>query len=439
MDWLWVSLLALGAMAGANTLPVNDADFVCIDRARAESYIQDLHIDVESFGGLELCDAKADSKKLFNDLRLIEEGQFNGSASNVFIRDFVPADLYYSWFKEETRSIARGQDVPYATAYNSGGHFTMQDGWAKLSTLGRVGTVIHEARHTEGYVHEPCDHGPYEENGLSVCDQNVGEGGSHAVEMEYYARVVLQGANFHPAYQAMARLMLLGRSNFVFNENPLSANDALLAREKNQFIRFKGEHHKTLSWNFEHDENARLKRTSLGTTLLDLPNAWALDLSGGESVSALGDEFSYFKLLKLNPPADLADLEEFDRGRQRYLFALDEQGRLYSYNFGRGAWRSGPTMDHAERFVTVDPSGAEGIYMIFSDESYCALSTATLNCESARLAWPTGARSFTRFNGELLKLNRDGKVLDESDLPWPDLKDALVLDLVQIPQYDVFH
>lgn len=439
MDWLWVSLLALGATAGASTLPVNDADFSCIDRARAESYVQDLHIDVASFGGFELCDAKIDSKKLFNDLQLIEEGQFSGAASNLFIQDFVGADQYYSWFKEETRSIERGQDVPYATAYNSGGNFTMQNGWAKLSTLGRVGTIIHEARHTEGYTHEPCDHGPYQENGLSVCDENVSEGGSHAIEMEYYARVVLQGANFHPAYQAMARLMLLGRSNFVFNESPLSASDALLVREKDQFTRFKGDQRKTLSWNFAHDESASLKRTSLGATLLDLPNAWALDLTGSENVSTLGDEFSYFKLLKLNPPANLIDLEEFDRGPQRYIFALDRHGSLFSYDFGQGAWRSGTTMEHAERFVTVDPSGSQGIYMVFTDDTYCALSTAKLACDGAHLAWPSDVRAFTNFNGELLRLNRDGKVLGESDLPWPNLKDALVLDLVKIPQYDVFH
>ena len=110
-----------------------------------------------AFGGLELCRFSVDTKKLFNDLKIIKEGRFQPkTTNNVFIRNAIPAPQYYEWMKSMTRGMDRGNDIPAATAYNRGGYFTMQDGWAVLSTLGRVGTVVHEARHTGGYYHIQC-------------------------------------------------------------------------------------------------------------------------------------------------------------------------------------------------------------------------------------------------------------------------------------------
>ena len=220
--------LSVSARAAGSDLPYQDGDFGCIAKAEADRYVRDFGIDLNSFGGLELCNPAKDTKKLFNDLQLIEKAEFAPDASHNLIRAFVPYQSYYSWMKSETRGMERGNDVPYATAYNSGGYFTMQDGWAALSTLGRVGTVIHEARHTEGYRHYACSHGPYGASSTPGCDTSYSQGGSHAVEMEYYARVVLDAKNLHPVYKSMARLMALGRTNFVFNETPIRKREALL-------------------------------------------------------------------------------------------------------------------------------------------------------------------------------------------------------------------
>ncbi len=441
MDRLLGGLLALALYTSpvAWALPVFDGDFDCLDATTANRYVSDFQIDSESFGGLELCQPQVDTKKLLNDLQLVELGQFNGSTVNIFIQEFVPAGDYYLWLKEQTNGISRGDDIPWATAYNSGGYFTMQDGWAKLSTLGRVGTLIHEARHTEGYYHTICDHGPYKDSRISGCDESVASGGSHGVEMEYYARVVLQGANFHPVYQSMARLMLLARANFVFNESPMSEKDALIARTSEGLARLAGEDKQLLSWSFPGSESFQLKRTSLGATLLDLPNgAWSIDLERPDIAPALSDDYSYFKLLKMAPPADLVDVEEVDIHLRRYMYAIDGQERIYNYIFGQGAWSPATHLPGVERLVTHNPMGQPGLFAVFKNLTYCPIQVPFLRCDRTPMPWPADARKFVSFNGSTLKLGPDRMVYDSKGEVWDGLGEAEVLDLTLVPHFEIF-
>ena len=119
---------SFGLQAQAQEMPYVDQDFACVSQQDAQKYINDFGIDADSFGGLELCDSKVDSKKLFNDLYIIEQGRFDANGSNLLIKGNIPADQYYAWMRSQTRGMNRGNDVPYATAYNRWGYFTMQDG-----------------------------------------------------------------------------------------------------------------------------------------------------------------------------------------------------------------------------------------------------------------------------------------------------------------------
>ncbi|MGE4131630.1 MAG: hypothetical protein AB7F86_08320 [Bdellovibrionales bacterium] len=438
MDRLFVLGVAIVIGGAATALPVKNGDFSCTPQTQAERYIHDLSINVDSFGGPELCDSKVDTKKLLNDLELIEEGRFSEVGDNAFIQDFVPASQYLPWLIQQTRGIERGNDLPWATAYNSWGYFTMQDGWAKLSTLGRVGTLLHEARHTEGYSHTICQHGPYKDTSVAGCDESLSAGGSHAVEMEYYARVVLQGENFHPVYQSMARLMLFARSNFVFNENPLEERATLLVRATDGLLRLDGVAKKVLNWSWPGSELFRLKRTSFGATLVDLPNgAWALDLHRPDLSIGLTDDYSYFKILKLNPPANLVDMEEVDIGLTRYLYALNSHGDLYTYIFGQGDWSSPRKMPGASRLMTTSPMGETGIFVLFDNQTYCPINKNNLRCEQAPKPWPELAHKFVRYQEMTLQLNEDGLVYDSQGETWPDLRDQEVLDMEVVPHYDV--
>ncbi len=430
--------LFLASFAWAS-LPVDDNEFQCTDSQQAQNYIYDLNINLSSFGGLELCSPHSDAKKLFNDLEIIRQGQFAEPPSNTFIREFIPKESYFDWLKQQTRGIERANDMPYATAYNRGGHFTLQDGWAQLSTLGRVGTLIHEARHTEGFYHTRCTHGPYQDSWVSGCDADVSQGGSHGVEMEYYARVYLAGQNFHPLFKSMAKLMLLARANFVFNHSAMAAHDELLVRTSTGLIRLNGVSRQFNEWQSPLPTSFTLKRTSFGATLLDNKGeSWALHLSPEGQVRVTEDEYSYYKLLEIQPPAELADLEEIDIGTRRYMLALSKTGLVYSYLFGSGQWSNPSMLPGAVRFATVSPEGDSGAFIVFSNSSYCALDVEYLKCLQPTQLWPKNARAFLFYQGSLLHLDQAGVIRFADGRLLPELGSLPALDAVQIPIYDAF-
>ena len=436
-------LALLGGTAFAqNSLPVRDDDFTCLEKSKADQYIRDFSIDVDSFGGLELCKAKVDSKKLFNDLRILEEGRFQGGGTNNLIRGYVPADQYYGWMKSETRGISRGQDVPYATAYNSGGYFTMQDGWAMISTLGRVGTVVHEARHTEGYYHISCNHGPYIGTGVAGCDKDYSYGGSHAIEMEYYARVSVVGLNFHPIYKKMARLMAMGRGNFVFNTTPLQQRETLMMLSTTGRAYLLNNE----AWVPRETPpvNARLKRTSFGASLFAGRDAFVLDPYENSGVNwSVSDDFSYFKLLKGDRgigTGPVQDFEELDLGRKRYVAALIDQ-KITNYNFPGGAWNSPSSAPAgAVRFATWAPSGQQGFFLIDQNRKVYSIDPEQLSqVRPTTEVWPANVKDFARATNGFYRLQDNGELFIASagadrkvQTPEP------VSQIVSIPLYDAF-
>lgn len=435
MDWFCsFSRMAALCLIGAGPIVA----FPCTPQAKADVYIRELNIDTESFGGVELCSSHHDLKKLFNDLDLIENGEFSDRGDQFFIRDFVPAHGYFPWLVEQTRGVERGNDLPWATAYNSGGYFTVQDGWSKLSTAGRVGVLIHEARHSEGHFHVSCLKGPYKNSNVPACDNAVPSGGSHAVEMEYYGRVSERGQNFHPVYQSMARLMLLARANFVFNDEPLSAREVLLARTPAGLVRVGEGERESLVMDWPA-ENARMKRTSLGLTLLATPDrAWAVDWLRAEPAVAVDDEFSYFKLLHRDPPSPLTDLEEVDVRNQRFIVALTADGGVSTFRFVDGEWNPPQILTGLERFATTAPDGRTGLFGRFKDSTFCELSPATRQCADSPTPWPREAEKFVTYKNGLLRLGPDRKVYDSQGRLWAPLADDEVLDMATVPDYGVF-
>lgn len=439
MSWFGKSLLALTFSINAYAMPYNDQDFDCTTSEKASQYTRDFSINVRSFGGLELCDSKVDTKKLFNDLSLIELGEFAGTDANVFVLNKVDRENYYAWLRSQTRGVRRGNDMPTATAYNSGGYFTMQDGWAKLSTLGRVGTIVHEARHTEGYGHNYCDHGPYENIRSPGCDDTVSEGGAHGVEMEYYSRVALQGKNFHPVYQTMARLMTTARSNFVFNEDPMGKVEGLVAKSNQQLVTLFNDQITEIKVPTQIEEGAKLKRTSFGINLL-VPgkNSLAVDLQMKDHESAVEDQYSYFKLQSILPIQDVLDMEEVDLGTKRYFVAVDKDGNLYNYNFAEGEWNSPVPSSRVVGFKTRSPHGDHGLYAITSSGDYCQLRPETMTCTGALSPWPKDNEQFVKYGPKQLVLT-NGKVFElDGMLPFAPLTNFAVEQLVEAPMYNVF-
>jgi len=433
-------LFSLPAVAA--NLPFQDTAFGCLSQAQADRYVADFGIDVQSFGGMHLCHSK-DIKKLFNDLFLIEKTQFDADGAHSFTRGFVASDDYYGWMKRETRGVARDFSPSTDTARNVDGYFTLFNDWATQSTLGRVGTMIHEARHTAGYRHTLCSRGPYADTYEMACDLSYGEGGSHSVEMEYYARVVLNGKNLHPAYKSMARLMALGRSNFVFNKTPLRQREGLLALSgQKKLVLVDGKN------TFERETpnaaaGSLLKRTSFGASLVKGLHAVPVDVYNFSNYVE-SDDYSYYKLPSTTRPEGLGNvqsIEEIDIGRFRHFAILGNGGRVFSYQFISGDWlSSSENLPAAQAFVTRAPNGAHGLFVVSRDGTISPYDLER-NAFSKPLAerWTKDTRAYAMMGGSLIRLTADGRVLHAStNAPVLAFGKYNITDLVNIPLYDTF-
>jgi hypothetical protein len=440
---MFFSLIFAGMVWGQD-LAYKDPDFSCIDQATAQRYIQDFSIDTASFGGVELCNSQVDTKKLFNDLQIIEKGQFNffSNSSNTFIRGFLPANNYYSWMKSQTRGVHRGNDIPTATAYNSGGYFTMQNGWSLSSTLGRVGTVIHEARHTAGYRHVPCAHGPYQDVSMDACDSNYQYSGSHAIEMEYYARVSVLGTNFHPVYKAMARLMGIARSNFVFNQPIIQKKEAILALNQNGAQADLFVDGQVISRDVPQVQGV-MKRTSFGASIFDGTQAYSIELYGKNHLNdTIKDGYSYYKLMDRNP-SQLFDFEEFDVDTKRYVTQMKSNSFLQFFTFSKGDWTRGePLSIQVARSATHLSNGQTGYFLIDTQGTIYPVNVQTQSLDQAlNFKWDPSHVEIADNNGTTLILKTDGLIYERqsngSENIWP-LAKGHYISLINAPIYDGF-
>ncbi len=425
----------------AADMPYQDVNFGCQSQAVADRYIHDFRIDVDSFGGPELCKSEIDTKKLLNDINIIENGHFENSAQNNLIKGFIDSTNYYGWMKQQTYGVARGNDVPYATAYNSGGYFTMQDGWAKSSTLGRVGVFVHEARHTEGYRHIVCNQGTYQGTSVLGCDRDYNYGGSHAVEMEYYARVAVQGTNFHPVYKKMARLMAIARSNIFFNTSPLQTREGLLALSMDRKQAFMFDRGQWLQRELP-EAVGKLKRTSFGAVLFDGVKALAIELYQNSGFKdAVTDTYSYYKLL-IESKEESKEFEEFDSGFKRYVIRITNDNKLAAYNFPNGAWGAEQQIpfDVVKTTTSIPGMDKSGIFLLTNSGQIYAYQPDSQRLVSQVGSWDFNNVQVVRFQNENLILKNNGQIYRQTDQklePWVEAK-LPYSDVVTVPLYDAF-
>ncbi len=423
------------------TIPWQDSQFGCIDSPLAQKYVRDFNIDTRSFGGLELCNANIDTKKLLNDISIIDFGRFSADGNNVFIRGFIPSNQYYAWMKGQTRGMDRGQDIPYATAYNSGGYFTMQDGWAVLSTLGRVGTIVHEARHTAGYRHYSCDQGPYEGANLAGCDTSYQQGGSHAIEMEYYARVSVHGQNFHPVYKSMARLMAIARGNAFFNQPVLQKKEGLLAlsADRNQAeLILNGQ---KVIREIPQAEGI-LKRTSFGGVIFNGVSAQSIELYGNDRLNTnIEDTYSYFKIL-LDNRLNLLDFEEFDIGTKRFVTRVQTTKSIEFFDFPRGQWARPVNLNfELAGTATRLENNQSGYFLIGTDARIYPVNPQNKTVGAAlNFKWSASTLQVAQYENTVLVLKNNGLIYQRNSTQqsiWPGGQ-GRYRAMINVPVYDGF-
>jgi hypothetical protein len=238
------SLLSITALSAVSSVWADDASHVaipsisdtysCIPNDQAQDYINELGIQMDQFGGVELCDNTKRGKQVLDAIWSIESGQFADATGNSSVLE--PGLLgvgYYDYLKSHiTEIVANGcGSGQFIMACVFLGTTTMhiQDYLftGNFPSVMQVATLIHEARHTEGFSHVDCEAGPL----ASIsggCDQNLAYRGAYAVELEYLAKVTMQGQNFNPVFQTLARQSAISVMEENLNEMPDTGVDELI-------------------------------------------------------------------------------------------------------------------------------------------------------------------------------------------------------------------
>jgi hypothetical protein len=261
--------------------------------------------------------------------------------------------------------------------------------------------------------------------------------------MEYYARVNLQGENFHPVYKTMARLMAVARSNFVFVQSPLQIKQGLLALDDQNQSHFIFDN-KLVSRDTPTAAGA-LKRTSFGADIFDGIKAFAIELyqNTGIQHKDIEDDYSYFKLLKNDRgqgSAQILDVEEFDhKNNRRYFLYLNENQKLGSYIYAEGKFSASVNApQNSSHFSTISPDGRTGLFIISKNLDITELDPENPEQQLAVKAhWPSDTKSFSTYQGQTLALKNSGEVLsDKSGFEF--FKNLKISQLVTVPVYNAF-
>ncbi len=440
-------ILMLGtSLVQAQTLPFEDSQFPCFPKDVAQRYVKDFKIKTSSFGGVELCKSTSDFKKFLNVLNVIENGQFNTPGTSAFIQGFIDSSQYYKWAKMQIMKVERDHDDPTALAVNVRGNIYTQDYYYKISMLERVGTLLHESRHTTYHPHTLCQSGPYKDLSVNGCDVDFASGGAHSIEMEYYARVSVQGQNFHPMYKAMARLTAMARANFVFNTSPLIKREALLLQTTtgDYWLLDQGRWVQRQPIDSGPQKVAgRLKRTSFGASVFTGSQAYAIELyQRFFPTSLIVDSFSYYKTL-INLNTKLSDFEEFDISAKRNIVMITPSNQFASYNFKLGKWNPAQNLNLQVKLTSPFlPDGRQGYFLIDSTAAIHAYDMPTDSFVKTNLNWDFKMQSIAKANGLIYGLRSDKKVFYLNGTQWTEtpLPAGVAADqMVSAPLYNVFN
>ena len=82
--------------------------------------------------------------------------------------------------------------------------------------------------------------------------------------------------------------------------------------------------------------------------------------------------------------------------------------------------------------------GQPGLYVIFTNQTYCPIQPPQLTCDRTPIAWPAGAKKFVGLAKTTLRLLDDGKVYDSQGQLYSELAHERVLDFTLTPHFSVF-
>lgn len=190
--------LILGLALTLFTMGQANAADACLDQKVMDSVKANISLEGDNWEPLDPCNASSNTYKMWEVLSLIKQITFKETKINVgpLNQDILPSD-FWGYFSEHVSYMVNEDSCrDGVVAFVFGG---MQDRTVHLCPLfyensqnvyDRAETILHEARHFEGFRHVTCARGP-RIGKAGACDNFIEEKGSYAVTVESFAKMAL--------------------------------------------------------------------------------------------------------------------------------------------------------------------------------------------------------------------------------------------------------
>jgi hypothetical protein len=194
-----------------NMLPDEHSEIPCHLPQVAKEWIEEFSIDVNSFpAGDYLCDNNNALKRFLNILYYIELEKFTVADSKGNFKNGIVTENYREFVRNRILSVQyinSANGFQFMATNDTFGKLEVYSGLYLIPLVGQAASLIHEARHKEGYHHDLCLEGQYKN--VLGCDPNYDFKGAYSVEIEYAIRAARYGANFSDKAKDIMRNILI--------------------------------------------------------------------------------------------------------------------------------------------------------------------------------------------------------------------------------------
>lgn len=195
----------------------------CIEVSEAEFLIAKYKVRLETFPRVrnslsaELCAPQSKLRRILEAIRIIEFASFNDYPSGFVNRSY--SDFF---LERSTEILGKGCESQWgsfaiACHQTNKGPTMVGQNIFHYPPLFIAGALLHEARHADGFDHVNCTN-PKMGSASQGCDSQFSDGGSYAVQAEFFARIAVYGRNFDSTLRETARGFALDHVEMHFNE-----------------------------------------------------------------------------------------------------------------------------------------------------------------------------------------------------------------------------
>jgi hypothetical protein len=236
-----LQILALTGIlcSGATAVAANK----CLDQSIVDDFHQDFKIEGDA--ELNVCDPKNVVYQTIKAVQFIKGFKGAGKTTGPFALNVLKVGPF-EYFKKRVNTIVI-TDLDencteivsaYAQIENPGRMHICKKVFSEQELIVQGATLIHEARHFDGFQHVNCIRGDFKYVvNNAACDESFQESGSYAVEVAFYHRL-LQDSSVSPALRNSARSALSHSLVVRFNKLPADLKDGAFLTDTNKIISF---------------------------------------------------------------------------------------------------------------------------------------------------------------------------------------------------------